>query len=136
MIAFSNSYQGSAPGGLAELAAAHYAQEFSYFSQPVPPESNPDRTANHLKTLRQAILGEGELDLLSKGMKDFATTAPYAPLRKELARRFGAGSVFHFLRAGDNEGEFLYRGENGTQTTFWTLRTKGGLLYSLNWEDE
>lgn len=138
VFAFANSFKASSPSALAMLAIPHYAPELSYLKLAIPSHPDPSRSALHLETLRVAITGKGNLELLAKGMKDFATLEPYAGLRKELAGRLGVGAPFRFLKesSSGNSRDYLYRGDENGKPTFWTLRLIGDKLSSLNWEDE
>jgi len=138
VFAFTNSYKASSPGALAMLAIPHFAPELSYLHLAIPSDTDPDRTNLHREVLRTVITGQGNLETLAKGMKDFATLEPYAPLRKELAKRFGDGDHLSFLRQSvrGQSTEYLYRGDFKVVPTFWTLRLMNGKLSSLNWEDE
>jgi hypothetical protein len=108
----------------------------------VPSDEDPGTTAEHLAALRQAVLGEGELDLLGDGMRRFATEASFAPERDPLRGLLGSSRSFRFLRMRSLHGEegeleeFLYRQAHDSGETFWTMRFATGVLVSLNWEDE
>jgi CubicO group peptidase (beta-lactamase class C family) len=140
VIAHGNTYGGRLD--IARPAAAHFLSALNYYSLPVPEDDDPDTTAEHLAALRQAVLREGELDLLAPGMRRFATEASYAKEREPLRALLDSSRSFRFLRSRpQGEGpdaveEFLYRQAHAAGETFWTMRFAEGVLVSLNWEDE
>ena len=141
VLVHANSY-GADLGAIARAAAAHFLPELNYYALPVPEDPDPECTAEHWTALRQAVLGEGELDLLAGGMKDFATNARFAGLREPLESRIATSRSFTFLRVQPFEGgpegtdEFLYRQAHEGGETFWSMRFADGVLVSLDWEDE
>jgi hypothetical protein len=136
-----NTYGGQT-GSIPPAAAAHFLPALNYYSLPVPGDADADTTAEHLAALRQAVLKEGELDLLGPGMRRFATEASFAAQREPLRPLLESSRSFRFLRArplGEGEDaveEFLYRQAHASGETFWTMRFAEGVLVSLNWEDE
>jgi D-alanyl-D-alanine carboxypeptidase len=143
VVGHCNVYGGGPDDALARAAAAHFLPALNYYSLPVPEDDDPETTAEHQAALRQAVLAEGELDLLGDGMQDFATEERYAKVRAPLAQRLATTSSFRRLRVRPVEGargepidEFLYREAHEGGETFWTMRFSAGLLVSLNWEDE
>lgn len=140
VLASANAY-GSGVGELARAAAVHFVPGLSYAALPVPEDPDPECTAEHWMALRQAVLGEGELDLLGSGMRRFAREPGYGKQREALRPRLEGSRSFRFVRMGPFEGsadteEFLYRQADDAGETFWTLRVAEGLLVSLNWERE
>ena len=141
VLVCSNIYGGRI-GAVTRAVATHFLPALNYYSLAVPDDPDPECTAEHLAALRQAVLGEGELDLLGDGMRRFATEASFAGEREPLRALLGSSRSFRFLRMReleDEEGgleEFLYRQAHGSGETFWTMRFSGGVLVSLNWEDE
>src|SRR5262245_4723595 len=141
VLAEANSY-GTDLRAAARAAAAHFLPELNYYRLAVPEDPDPATTEEHWTALRQAVLAEGELDLLASGMKDFATGARFAPVRKPLAAELAASRSFRFLRVQPFEGgskdteEFLYRETHDGGETFWALRFSGGYLVSMDWQDE
>ena len=141
MIAHCNTY-GGRTGSIPPAAAAHFLPALNYYSLPVPSDEDPDTTAEHLAALRQAVLAEGELDLLGDGMRRFATDASFAAQRGPLRGIVDSPRSFRFLRVRTRPGkegpleEFLCRQAHGSGETFWTMRFADGVLVSLNWEDE
>jgi hypothetical protein len=141
VLAHCNAYGGRI-ASIPRAAAAHFLPALNYYSLPVPSDEDPDTTAEHLAALRQAVLAEGELDLLGDGMRRFATEASFARERDPLRSLLGSSRSFRFLRMrslhGDEDEleEFLYRQAHASGETFWTMRFAGGVLVSLNWEEE
>jgi len=140
VLASANAY-GSGVDELARAAAVHFVPGLSYAILPVPEDPDPECTAEHWSALRQAVLGEGELELLSSGMRRFAREAGFAKQRDALRRRIEGSRSFRFVRMRPFEGsadteEFLYRQADDAGETFWTLRFAEGVLVSLNWERE
>jgi len=136
-----NTYGGGI-GSLARTAAAHFLPALNYYSLPVPSDDDPDATAEHLAALRQAVLREGELDLLGPGMRRFASEASFAKEREPLRALVESSRSFRPVRerplgeGADAVEEFLYRQAHASGETFWTMRFAEGVLVSLNWEDE
>jgi len=136
-----NTYGGRV-GSIAPAVAAHFLPALNYYSLPVPDDPDPECSAEHLAALRQAVLGEGELDLLGDGMRRFATEASFAREREPLRSLLDSSRSFRFLRVRSLRGEegeleeFLYRQAHAAGETFWTMRFAEGVLVSLNWEDE
>ena len=136
-----NTYGGGI-GSLARTAAAHFLPALNYYSLPVPSDDDPDATAEHLAALRQAVLKEGELDLLGPGMRRFASEASFAKEREPLRALVESSRSFRPVRerplgeGADAVEEFLYRQAHASGETFWTMRFAEGVLVSLNWEDE
>ena len=141
VIAHANSY-GTGLSAVARAAAAHFLPELNYYVLPVPEDRDPETTEEHWLALRQAVLGEGELDLLAGGMRDFATSERFAALREPLGSRLETSRSFRFLRVQPFEDgaketdEFLYRQAHEGGETFWAMRFADGLLVSLDWQDE
>lgn len=141
-----NTY-GGRTGSIPPAAAAHFLPALNYYSLPVPGDADPETTAEHLAALRQAVLQEGELELLGVGMRRFATETSFAAQREPLRPLLDSSRSFRFLRMrplgegtdredADAVEEFLYRQAHGSGETFWTMRFAEGVLVSLNWEDE
>jgi len=141
VLVHTNTYGGEI-GALAQAAAAHFLPELNYYSLEVPSDPDPETTQEHMTALRQAVLGEGELDLLADGMKDFARGPKFAATRTPLVELVNGSHSFRFLRMRSVEGrtgeieEFLYRQANASGETFWTMRFSEGYLASLDWADE
>lgn len=143
VISFSNTYGGNVVFPMNGLAMAHFAPELNYRSMKVFPDPDPERTARHLKALRQAAFAEGDMALLRQGIKDFATKPEFAKDRDEIKAFLSSTQGFEFLRlqtrknsAGQEVEEFLYRHTYEGGMVFWTLRFVEGLLGGLNWEIE
>jgi len=136
-----NTYGGGSDD-VPRAAAAHFLPALNYRSLPVPDDDDPETTAEHLAALRQAVLKEGELELLGPGMRRFASEAGFAKEREPLRPLVESSRSFRFLRSrprgegADVLEEFLYRQAHAAGETFWTMRFKEGVLVSLNWEDE
>lgn len=141
VLVHANSY-GVGLAATARAAAAHFLPELNYYGLPVPEDPDPECTEEHWAALRQAVLAEGQLDLLASGMKDFATSARFAALRQPLEKQVETSRSFRFLCVQPFEqgpagtDEFLYRQAHEGGETFWTMRFADGLLVSLDWEDE
>lgn len=141
VVSHCNMYGGRTEA-IPSAAAAHFLPALNYYSLPMPDDADPECTAEHLAALRQAVLKEGELDLLGAGMRRFATEASFLAQREPLRPLLGSSRSFRFLRmrslgeGPDAVEEFLYRQAHGAGETFWTMRFAEGLLVSLAWEDE
>lgn len=142
VLAHCNTYGSAIVDAIGSAAAAHFLPALNYYSLPVPDDADPETTAEHMAALRQAVLAEGDLDLLDREMQRFATEAGSSGERQRLASRVSSSTSFRFLRMrsvarnSDTAEEFLYRQAHASGETFWTMRFADGLLISLNWEDE
>ncbi|NOT32442.1 MAG: beta-lactamase family protein [Planctomycetes bacterium] len=142
VLVHCNTYGGGRVDAIARAAAAHFLPALNYYLLPAPSDDDPDSTAEHLAALRQAVLKEGELELLGTGMRRFASEASFAGEREPLRALVNSSRSFHFLRqrslgeGADAVEEFLYRQAHASGETFWTMRFAEGVLVSLNWEDE
>lgn len=141
---FSNTYAGRV-FDLMNAAAGHFVPGASYRLLPVAnPDPDPQRTQTHLKALRQAVYAEGEMELLARNIKDFATQDRFKEIRGELRSYLDAHKSWAFIRVskrtiptGPTYDDHFYRQElvNG-ETKFWTLGYRDGLLSSIRVEDE
>ncbi len=141
-VIFHYNTYGGRTGSIPPAAAAHFLPALNYYSLPVPDDADPGCTAEHMAALRQAVLKEGELELLGVGMRRFATEASFAGQREPLRPLLDSSRSFRLLRmrplgvGTDAVEEFLYRQAHDSGETFWTMRFSEGVLVSLNWEDE
>jgi CubicO group peptidase (beta-lactamase class C family) len=134
----TNAYA-SDPTSVAVTAAVHFHPALNYARLPLPEDEEPDRTAEHREALAQAVLAQGELDLLSSPMKSFAREARFAEQRRSLAPILETEEAFRFVRATEGAGraeEYLYRSSHASGEFFWTMRFRDGLLTSLDWTEE
>lgn len=134
----TNSYAGD-PTPAAIAAAVHFHPGLNYALLPVPEDEEPDRTAEHREALAQAVLAQGELDLLSNQMKSFAREARFAEQRRTLAPVLAAEEAFRFVRrseGSDHTEEYLYGSWHAGGMLFWTMRFQDGVLTSLGWAEE
>jgi CubicO group peptidase (beta-lactamase class C family) len=143
VISFTNTYGGGALYSMETAATAHFVKAANYYLLPVPADPEPDRTKKHLAAIRQAVLNEGNLDLLGAGLQNFAKNERFASTRAKLKAPVEATKAFRFLRhrsvtspLGAAIDEYLYRHSFEGGEMFWTLRLNRDLVSSLNWEDE
>ena len=132
-----NAYT-SDPTSTAIAAAVHFHPGLNYALLPVPKDEEPDRTAEHREALAQAVLAQGELDLLARPMQAFAREARFAEQRASLAPVL-ASEDFRFLRlreVADHGEEYVYRTVHAGGVLFWTMRFRDGTLTALDWADE
>ncbi|MEQ1935281.1 MAG: serine hydrolase domain-containing protein, partial [Fimbriimonadaceae bacterium] len=138
IMVHTNTYGGNV-GGIANALSAHYVPGASYLKMKVPADPQPATTAEHLTMLKTSILGEGDMENFSPGIKDFATKDNFKSLREELKPAITTLKSFRLLvRRSPRVGSevYIYRHEYEAKTFFLTMRFQGGKLSGLNWEDE
>ncbi len=138
VLVWTNTYGGSI-GLPATALSAHFVPGMSYLSRTVPKDTDPERTETHLKALKQAVLAEGDLALLSDFFKGFATSVEYKSTRDEVAEFVRTVKSFQFMSvsARPNNGQaFIYKLAHAKGVYFFTLTFRDGKLSGLNWEDE
>ncbi len=139
VLAWTNTYGGGGVSSMATSTAAHFVPSLSYYSKDIPIDHEPARTMKHLRALRQAVLSEGELDLLTKDMKKFATDDQYKELRDSIIPKVRSTKKWEFLSITKRENRpqvFLYKQSYEGGVLFWTMAFKAEELSGLNWEIE
>ena len=139
---WTNTYGGHIRS-LARETAIHFLPKLSYKSLAIPNDDDPDRTRLHERALRQAILAEGDLDLLAEGIREFAEEDRFKPLRDPLAPAVRSTKSFEFVRLSERTSangsvvhQYLYRHTYENGVYFWTMTFINGKLSGLNWERE
>ena len=140
VLVWTNTYGGRI-GGLARETAVHFLPILSYKSLAIPEDESPGRTVAHEKALQQAILAEGDLDLLAGGIREFAEEDRFKALRESLAPAVRSTKAFEFVRlitrsSGSRVRRFLYKHTFEDGVYFWTMAFVDGKLSGLNWERE
>ena len=139
VLVWTNTYGGRGTSSIATSTAAHFVPSLSYYSKDIPIDLDAARTMKHLKALRQAVLTEGELDLLTESMKKFATDDQYKELRESIAPKVRTTKKWEFLSITKRENRpqiFLYKQTYEGGVLFWTMAFKAEELSGLNWEIE
>jgi len=136
---FANTY-GARLAGVADALLIEAAPQLSYHRRTAPADPASEQTAASRRALQQAALGQAPLDLLSDGMRSFATDPDYGPLRDEIVPVVSALEGFEFLEVGPpgNNGarRYLYRASGGGIVKYFGMTWRDGRLVALNWEDE
>lgn len=134
----TNTYGGRV-GPVANALAAHFVPGASFQSWAKLPDS--DKKATHLAMLKQAVLGEGGHDLLSEGIKNFATNKDFDAMRAELKPFMTDTGEFQLLKEKvtnpeNDTREYTYRLDSKAGTRFWVFRVTAGKMGFLTWGDE
>lgn len=142
VLVWTNTYGGRV-GGLTRETAVHFLPSLSYRSLTIPEDEHPDRTKLHERALRQAVLAEGELDLLAEGIREFAEEDRFRPLREPLAPAVRSTKSFEFVQLSERTSgsgsvvhRYLYKHTYENGVYFWTMAFIDGKLSGLNWERE
>jgi len=137
VFAVTNTYGGRV-GAVANALAAHFVAGASMHSlAPIPGVDESERQT-HLKMLRQAVLAEGD-DLISPGIKDFATKDEFKGLRDPLQPLFADVRAFERVKekkVNDTTVEYTYRLTSKSTITFFIFRVIGGKMTFLSFGDE
>jgi CubicO group peptidase (beta-lactamase class C family) len=139
VLAWTNTYGGRGVSSIATSALAHSVHSLSYHSKEIPADPDPVRTLKHLKALRQAVLAEGDLDLLTENMKKFATEDRYKWLRESVAPMVKTTKKWEFLSVTKRQSGrqvFLYKQSYEGGVLFWIMPFDGEVLTGLDWENE
>lgn len=138
VLVWTNTYGGSI-GMPSTMLAAQFVPGMSYLTRTLPNDPDPARTRLHLNALKQAVLAEGDMALLSEFMKGFATKDEYKAIRNEVVDYVRTAQRLEYMSVAprsDNRQAFLYRLTHANGVYFFTLTIRDGLLVGLNWEPE
>lgn len=138
VLVWTNTYGGNI-GMPSTMLAAHFVPGMSYLTRTIPQDPDPARTQSHLKALKQAVLAEGDMALLSEFMKGFATKDEYKAIRNEAVEYVRTAQKMEFMSVTprpDGRQAFLYKLTHANGVYFFTLTIREGLLVGLNWEPE
>ncbi len=141
--AFTNTYDGNV-FEMVDSAAAHFVPGASYRGLPLAKEQEAERSALHMKALRQAAFAEGDMALLGPNIKNFAIEERFKVSREELKGYLEQVKSFAFIRVTQRKArsgalvdDYLYRQElTSGEMKFWTLGFSGGLMSGIRVEDE
>ncbi|GEM_PF-1441994 len=138
VMVFANSGEGKL-GAVAKGLALSFVPGLDYGALEPVASADASETAFALEALRQAVLGGGATDHLAEGMKAFAVSEDYAPLRAALSPSVATVSDFVLIKAhkvGDRGAvRRVYRARSDEGTLYWELTFVDGELSGLNWED-
>lgn len=138
VMTFANSGEGKL-GAVAKRLALSFVPGLDYATLDPIASAEAGESAFALEALKQAVLGGGAADHLAEGMKAFATSEDYAPLRAALSPSVASISDFALIKAhkvGDGDAvRRVYRARSDEGTLYWELTFVGGKLSGLNWED-
>lgn len=138
VLVWTNTYGGNI-GMPATMLAAQFVPGMSYLTRTIPQDPDPSRTQTHLKALKQAVLAEGDMALLSEFMKGFATKDEYRSIRNEAVDYVRTAQKLEFMSVtprSDNRQSYLYKLTHAEGAYFFTMTFRDGLLVGLNWEPE
>ncbi|MBC8065867.1 MAG: beta-lactamase family protein [Chlorobia bacterium] len=139
--AFCNTYDGNV-FGMARAALIRYVPGLNYAALPIPANQDGEQTKKHFDLVRKACSGEST-DAMGPNIKDFATNARFADVRKELLGYLNASNDLKFLRtttrttaSGAQVQDNLYHQTIPNGVKYWTVGFSGGLMSGLLIEDE
>ncbi len=137
MLVMTNRYGGRV-GGVATTLALTVMPDLRYADWPALDGPDPAETARARRALRQAVLAEEPLDLLSQGLKNFAVGEGFADMRQEVQPSVRELDALVLISAEDDGGgrRLVYRGGYGGEVRFWEMRFVDGILTGLNWVEE
>ena len=138
VMTFANVH-GADIAGVSRALVFRALPQLSYDQIAVPLDPNPARTQAARRALRQALLNEQPADLLSDGMRGFATGAQYAEARAQL-RTYGehADELVYLLSDppdGDSE-RHIYKVTLAGETTYIAFEWSQGKVVGMQRMDE
>ena len=135
VIAFANMY-GAGVGGVSRTLVLRANPELGYDRLTAPSDPDPTRTQALRQALRQALLNEQPADLLSDGMRRFATDERYAAIRAQMRTYAEHADALVYLRSEPPEGErHIYRILIDGETSYLALVWREGRLAGLQLMD-
>lgn len=128
VIAFANMY-GAGLGGVSRSLALSEMPDLSYDRTAVPTDPDPARTEAIRRALRQAVLDEQPADLLTDGMRRFATGEQFAQGRAQLRPYAENAGDLVYLRPDSSGGErLIYRISINGEMTYLAVVWRQGKL--------
>lgn len=104
VVSFANMY-GADPVGVERTLVLRAMPELGYGRMPVPADPDPARTQATRQALRQALLNEQPADLLSDGMRRFATDEGFAAVRARMRPYADHADELVYLGSDPPDGE-------------------------------
>lgn len=138
VMVFANSY-GSGVGGVGRGLALREMPELSFDRMAVPPDPDPQRTANTRRALRQAAFGQEPIDLLGGGMRGLALDPQGAPSRAILRPFAEHADEMVYLRSDPPDGDYtrhIYKSVIDGETWYLGFTWHEGLLVGVQRQDE
>lgn len=137
-IVFGNAYGGGV-GAVSRALALRVMPELSH--DRLPPAADPDarRTEQASRALRQLVLNEAPLDLLSADLQPVATSERYAGVRASLRPYAEKADGIVFLRSDAEDDDVvrdIYRIMLDGETQYLNFYWRNGALVGLRREDE
>lgn len=131
VIAFANMY-GAGVGGVSRGMILRAIPELGYDRLAIPPDPDPARTQATRQALRQALLNEQPADLLSDGMRRFATDEQFAAVRARMRPYAEHADALVYLRSEPPDGDrhiykILIDGEASYLAVVWRQGRLAGL---------
>lgn len=138
VVTFANMY-GADISGVSRALVFRALPQLSYDQIVVPPDPNPARTQAARRALRQALLNEQPADLLSDGMRGFATDPQYAEARAQLRTYGEHADEFVYLLSDPPDGEserHIYKVTLAGETTYIAFVWSQGKVVGMQRMDE
>jgi D-alanyl-D-alanine carboxypeptidase len=138
VVTFANMYDADVAGVSRSLIFRAIPQ-LSYDHIAVPPDPNPARTLATKRALRQALLNEQPADLLSDGMRGFATGPQFAEARAQLRVYGEHAAEFVYLLSDPLDGErerHVYKLTLDGETTYLAFTWRQGKVIGMQRMDE
>lgn len=141
VLAACNTYDGNV-FGMARAASIRYVPGLNYAALPISEKQDGDQIKKHFDLIRMASNGTFN-DLMTPGIRDFASAARFAETRKELLGYLNASNDIKFVRmttrttaSGVQVKDYLYRHNLTGGPKFWTVGFTGDQMSGLLVEDE
>lgn len=138
VILFANTY-GARVGGVSRSLALQVMPELSYDRMAVPPDPDPQLTANTRRALRQIVFQDAPMDLLDQGMRGMALDEQGAPSRAILRPYAEHAAELGYLRSDPPDGEYtrhIYKSVIDGETDYISFTWHQGLLAGIRVEGE
>lgn len=135
VVAFANMY-GAGVGGVTRSLVLRTIPELGYDRIAAQSDPDPARTLAVGQALRQAAFNEQPADLLSDGMRRFASGEQFAAARAQLRPYAEHAGALVYLRPDPLDGErHLYRITIDGETTYLTVVWRQGKLAGVQRAD-
>ncbi len=126
-------------GGVSRSLALQVMPELSYDRMAVPPDPDPQLTANTRRALRQIVFQDAPMDLLDQSMRGMALDEQGAPSRAILRPYAEHAAELIYLRSDPPDGEYtrhIYKSVIDGETDYISFTWHQGLLAGIRVEGE
>jgi CubicO group peptidase (beta-lactamase class C family) len=131
VVTLANMY-GADEGGISRTLVFRVMPELSYDRMPVPSDPDFARTQAVRRALRQALLDEQPADLLSDGMRRFATSEQFVEARAQMRPYAEHADELAYLRSEPAGGDrHVYKLLVDGQTSYLVVAWREGRLAGL-----